>query len=158
MSRIGALFTTVMAIPMTGSNLRYLQLAHCPRHSKTTEFCRIWYSTCFFLQVKCGVRASLDQACNAVGYVDRQVWGINHLYTQPVWIRSKVLVIGSMFSSTTMQYIILVKHWSFYMARITKSVLKITLIRTAHSAHRTWVPCELMLQSGAVRLLNQKAC
>ncbi|KAG0529320.1 hypothetical protein BDA96_05G088500 [Sorghum bicolor] len=39
--------------------------------------------------VKCGVRASLEQACNAVGYVDRQVWGINHLYTQPVWIRSK---------------------------------------------------------------------
>nr|CAB3491284.1 unnamed protein product [Digitaria exilis] len=39
--------------------------------------------------VQCGVRASLDQACNAVGYIDRQVWGINHLYTQPVWIRSK---------------------------------------------------------------------
>ncbi|KAJ1255102.1 hypothetical protein BS78_K290500, partial [Paspalum vaginatum] len=39
--------------------------------------------------VQCGVGASLDQACNAVGYVDRKVWGINHLYTQPVWIRSK---------------------------------------------------------------------
>ena len=61
-----------------------------PGHGVTTETCRIWYSTCLFLQVQCGVRASLDQACNAVGYVDRQVWGINHLYTQPVWIRSKV--------------------------------------------------------------------
>ncbi|XP_020107184.1 heparan-alpha-glucosaminide N-acetyltransferase-like [Ananas comosus] len=39
--------------------------------------------------VKCGVRGHFDPACNAVGYVDRQVWGINHLYTQPVWIRSK---------------------------------------------------------------------
>ncbi|TVU03615.1 hypothetical protein EJB05_50802, partial [Eragrostis curvula] len=39
--------------------------------------------------VQCGVRGHLGQACNAVGYVDRQVWGINHLYTQPVWIRSK---------------------------------------------------------------------
>ncbi|XP_073013480.1 uncharacterized protein [Typha latifolia] len=39
--------------------------------------------------VKCGVRGHLGPACNAVGYVDRQVWGINHLYSQPVWIRSK---------------------------------------------------------------------
>ncbi|KAF2910278.1 uncharacterized protein [Oryza sativa Japonica Group] len=39
--------------------------------------------------VQCGVRGHLDPACNAVGYVDRVVWGINHLYTQPVWIRSK---------------------------------------------------------------------
>ncbi|URE12767.1 heparan-alpha-glucosaminide N-acetyltransferase-like [Musa troglodytarum] len=39
--------------------------------------------------VNCGVRGHLDPACNAVGYVDRAVWGINHLYTQPVWIRSK---------------------------------------------------------------------
>ncbi|RRT50612.1 hypothetical protein B296_00026942 [Ensete ventricosum] len=43
---------------------------------------------CF--QVKCGVRGDLDPACNAVGYVDRAVWGINHLYAQPVWIRSRV--------------------------------------------------------------------
>ncbi|XP_077240213.1 uncharacterized protein LOC143881102 [Tasmannia lanceolata] len=39
--------------------------------------------------VKCGMRGHLGPACNAVGYVDRQVWGINHLYSQPVWIRSK---------------------------------------------------------------------
>ncbi|KAH7670805.1 Heparan-alpha-glucosaminide N-acetyltransferase protein [Dioscorea alata] len=39
--------------------------------------------------VPCGVRGSLGPACNAVGYVDRQIWGINHLYSQPVWIRSK---------------------------------------------------------------------
>ncbi|KAG1331248.1 heparan-alpha-glucosaminide N-acetyltransferase [Cocos nucifera] len=39
--------------------------------------------------VQCGVRGDLGPACNAVGYVDRQVWGINHLYSQPVWTRSK---------------------------------------------------------------------
>lgn len=42
---------------------------------------------CF--QVQCGVRGHLGPACNAVGYIDRQVWGINHIYTQPVWRRSK---------------------------------------------------------------------
>ncbi|KAL6660523.1 hypothetical protein ACP70R_001558 [Stipagrostis hirtigluma subsp. patula] len=45
--------------------------------------------------VQCGVRGHLGQACNAVGYVDRQVWGINHLYTQPVWIRSKECTFSS---------------------------------------------------------------
>lgn len=39
--------------------------------------------------VQCGVRGHLDPACNAVGFIDRQVWGINHLYSQPVWIRTK---------------------------------------------------------------------
>ncbi|KAJ8624056.1 hypothetical protein MRB53_032586 [Persea americana] len=40
--------------------------------------------------VKCGMRGHLGPACNAVGHVDRQVWGVNHLYSQPVWIRLKV--------------------------------------------------------------------
>ncbi|KAM0940144.1 putative heparan-alpha-glucosaminide N-acetyltransferase [Dioscorea sansibarensis] len=39
--------------------------------------------------VQCGVRGHLGPACNAVGYIDRQVWGINRVYTQPVWRRSK---------------------------------------------------------------------
>lgn len=39
--------------------------------------------------VKCGVRGHLGPPCNAVGYVDRQVWGINHLYRYPEWTRSK---------------------------------------------------------------------
>jgi len=38
--------------------------------------------------VQCGVRGHLDPACNAVGHIDRVVWGINHLYSQPVWIRT----------------------------------------------------------------------
>ncbi|KAK1294260.1 hypothetical protein QJS10_CPA16g00092 [Acorus calamus] len=45
---------------------------------------------CGILQVKCGMRGHLGPACNAVGYVNRQVWGVNHLYSQPVWIRHKV--------------------------------------------------------------------
>ncbi|KAE8679387.1 putative Major facilitator superfamily protein [Hibiscus syriacus] len=39
--------------------------------------------------VKCGMRGHLGPACNAVGYVDREVWGINHLYAYPVWQRLK---------------------------------------------------------------------
>ncbi|MBA0792813.1 hypothetical protein Gohar_017280, partial [Gossypium harknessii] len=39
--------------------------------------------------VKCGMRGHLGPACNAVGYVDREVWGINHLYMYPVWQRLK---------------------------------------------------------------------
>jgi hypothetical protein len=35
------------------------------------------------------MRGHLGPACNAVGYVDRQVWGVNHLYSQPVWRRLK---------------------------------------------------------------------
>ncbi|XP_015167289.1 heparan-alpha-glucosaminide N-acetyltransferase-like [Solanum tuberosum] len=45
-------------------------------------------------QVKCGMRGHLGPACNAVGYVDRQVWGINHLYNQPVWARSKACTLS----------------------------------------------------------------
>lgn len=45
--------------------------------------------------VKCGRRGQLGPACNAVGYVDREVWGINHLYSQPVWIRSKACTYSS---------------------------------------------------------------
>lgn len=45
--------------------------------------------------VKCGVRGHLGQACNAVGHVDRELWGINHLYSQPVWIRSKACTYSS---------------------------------------------------------------
>ncbi|KAJ6922844.1 hypothetical protein NC652_016484 [Populus alba x Populus x berolinensis] len=39
--------------------------------------------------VECGMRGHLGPACNGVGYVDREVWGINHLYQYPVWSRLK---------------------------------------------------------------------
>ncbi|KAK6942752.1 hypothetical protein RJ641_028129 [Dillenia turbinata] len=45
--------------------------------------------------VKCGMRGHLGPACNAVGYVDRQVWGINHLYSDPVWKRLKACTLSS---------------------------------------------------------------
>ncbi|KAI3441447.1 DUF1624 domain-containing protein [Psidium guajava] len=45
--------------------------------------------------VKCGMRGHLGPACNAVGYVDRQVWGINHLYSMPVWQRLKACTLSS---------------------------------------------------------------
>ncbi|XP_021289735.1 heparan-alpha-glucosaminide N-acetyltransferase-like [Herrania umbratica] len=45
--------------------------------------------------VKCGMRGHLGPACNAVGYVDREVWGINHLYSSPVWQRLKACTLSS---------------------------------------------------------------
>ncbi|CAL5400549.1 unnamed protein product [Camellia sinensis] len=41
------------------------------------------------LTVTCGVRGKLDPPCNAVGYIDREVLGINHMYEHPAWKRSK---------------------------------------------------------------------
>ncbi|CAH9073823.1 unnamed protein product [Cuscuta epithymum] len=41
------------------------------------------------LTVSCNVRGKLDPPCNAVGYIDRQVLGINHMYPHPAWKRSK---------------------------------------------------------------------
>ncbi|KAJ0015270.1 hypothetical protein Pint_19772 [Pistacia integerrima] len=41
--------------------------------------------------VSCGVSRKLDPPCNAVGYVDRKVLGINHMYHHPAWRRSKVV-------------------------------------------------------------------
>ncbi|KAJ0028466.1 hypothetical protein Pint_35726 [Pistacia integerrima] len=45
--------------------------------------------------VKCAMRGHLGPACNAVGYVDREVWGINHLYSSPVWSRLKACTLSS---------------------------------------------------------------
>ncbi|GAV58160.1 DUF1624 domain-containing protein [Cephalotus follicularis] len=45
--------------------------------------------------VKCAMRGHLGPACNAVGYVDREVWGINHLYSSPVWQRLKACTLSS---------------------------------------------------------------
>ncbi|RDY05132.1 Heparan-alpha-glucosaminide N-acetyltransferase, partial [Mucuna pruriens] len=39
--------------------------------------------------VNCGVRGKLDPPCNAVGYIDREVLGINHMYKHPAWRRSE---------------------------------------------------------------------
>ncbi|KAL8545557.1 hypothetical protein ACS0TY_005631 [Phlomoides rotata] len=41
------------------------------------------------LTVACNVRGKLDPPCNAVGYIDRKVLGINHMYPRPAWKRSK---------------------------------------------------------------------
>uniref|UniRef100_A0A7N0U6R4 Heparan-alpha-glucosaminide N-acetyltransferase catalytic domain-containing protein n=1 Tax=Kalanchoe fedtschenkoi TaxID=63787 RepID=A0A7N0U6R4_KALFE len=45
--------------------------------------------------IKCGVRGKLDPPCNAVGYVDRQLLGINHMYPHPAWRRSKACTADS---------------------------------------------------------------
>ncbi|XWS59617.1 hypothetical protein CRYUN_Cryun08bG0137600 [Craigia yunnanensis] len=45
--------------------------------------------------VKCGMRGHLGPACNAVGYVDREILGINHLYKSPVWQHLKACTLNS---------------------------------------------------------------
>ncbi|KDO56215.1 hypothetical protein CISIN_1g012127mg [Citrus sinensis] len=47
--------------------------------------------------VTCGVRAKLNPPCNAVGYIDRKVLGINHMYHHPAWRRSKACTQDSPF-------------------------------------------------------------
>nr|XP_043636764.1 heparan-alpha-glucosaminide N-acetyltransferase isoform X2 [Erigeron canadensis] len=47
------------------------------------------------LTVTCDMRGNLDPPCNAVGYIDRQVLGINHMYQHPAWKRSKACTAGS---------------------------------------------------------------
>lgn len=62
-----------------------------PTHSHT-----LGRLQCCQLQVNCGVRGKLDPPCNAVGYIDREVLGINHMYAHPAWKRSKVRTCSSL--------------------------------------------------------------
>uniref|UniRef100_A0A6N2LGE2 Heparan-alpha-glucosaminide N-acetyltransferase catalytic domain-containing protein n=1 Tax=Salix viminalis TaxID=40686 RepID=A0A6N2LGE2_SALVM len=39
--------------------------------------------------VECSVRGKLDPPCNAVGFIDRKILGINHMYQHPAWKRSE---------------------------------------------------------------------
>eukprot|EP00249_Psilotum_nudum_P013542 c24388_g1_i1 orf=366-1508(+) len=39
--------------------------------------------------VTCNVRGDLGPACNAAGFIDRSIMGINHLYKRPVYQRTK---------------------------------------------------------------------
>ncbi|ONK78257.1 uncharacterized protein A4U43_C02F16290 [Asparagus officinalis] len=45
--------------------------------------------------VKCGVRGDTSPACNAVGMIDRNIMGIQHLYKRPVYARTKQCSINS---------------------------------------------------------------
>ncbi|CAK8543919.1 unnamed protein product [Lathyrus sativus] len=45
--------------------------------------------------VICGMRGHIGPACNAVGHVDRQVWGVNHFYSHPVWRHLKECTFSS---------------------------------------------------------------
>ncbi|XP_010455089.1 PREDICTED: heparan-alpha-glucosaminide N-acetyltransferase isoform X1 [Camelina sativa] len=53
--------------------------------------------------VSCGVRGKLNPPCNAVGYVDRQVLGINHMYQRPAWKRSKACTNDSPYGGSLRQ-------------------------------------------------------
>ncbi|KAM0895688.1 hypothetical protein ACQ4PT_023675 [Festuca glaucescens] len=46
------------------------------------------------LTVTCGTRGNTSPPCNAVGYIDRKVLGINHLYQKPAWRRHWLIFCG----------------------------------------------------------------
>ena len=48
------------------------------------------FTPCNSLQVSCGVRGDIGPACNAVGYLDRTILGLSHLYQRPVFRRTPV--------------------------------------------------------------------
>ncbi|KAL6654138.1 hypothetical protein ACP70R_007603 [Stipagrostis hirtigluma subsp. patula] len=52
-------------------------------------------STSKHFLVKCGVRGDIGPGCNAVGMIDRHVLGIQHLYTRPVYLKTKQCSINS---------------------------------------------------------------
>ncbi|KAF7838725.1 heparan-alpha-glucosaminide N-acetyltransferase [Senna tora] len=47
------------------------------------------------VSVKCGVRADTGPGCNAVGMIDRKIFGIQHLYRRPVYARMQECSINS---------------------------------------------------------------
>ncbi|XP_065043574.1 uncharacterized protein LOC135676384 [Musa acuminata AAA Group] len=47
------------------------------------------------LSVRCGVRGDTGPACNAVGMIDRRIFGIQHLHRRPVYERTKQCSINS---------------------------------------------------------------
>lgn len=47
----------------------------------------IYYGKSF--TVACGERGKLNPPCNAVGYIDRKVLGLSHMYHRPAWRRSE---------------------------------------------------------------------
>ncbi|CAI0469228.1 unnamed protein product [Linum tenue] len=51
--------------------------------------------TVWHYPVNCGMRGHLGPACNAVGHVDRAVWGVNHLYGGPEWRRLKACTVSA---------------------------------------------------------------
>ncbi|KAF0897017.1 hypothetical protein E2562_031317 [Oryza meyeriana var. granulata] len=52
-------------------------------------------STVKHFLVKCGVKGDTGPGCNAVGMIDRSVLGIQHLYTRPVYLKTKQCSIDS---------------------------------------------------------------
>lgn len=47
-------------------------------------------------KVKCGVWGDTGPACNAVGMIDRKIFGIQHLYRRPVYARTEVVFLAEM--------------------------------------------------------------
>ncbi|KAH0636855.1 hypothetical protein KY289_036770 [Solanum tuberosum] len=56
---------------------------------RTTNGMVLHFQVIQLAMATCNVRGNLDAPCNAVGYIDIQILGINHMYPHPIWKRSK---------------------------------------------------------------------
>ncbi|KAL9233314.1 hypothetical protein vseg_008332 [Gypsophila vaccaria] len=72
--------------------------------------------------VICGVRGKLNPPCNAVGFVDRQILGINHLYHHPAWRRSKACTENSPYEGPLLENAPLWCHAPFEPEGILSSI------------------------------------
>lgn len=102
------------------------------------------------------MRGNLDPPCNAVGYIDRQVLGINHMYPRPAWKRSKVIVSSQNFISPLLLFFVIFHlhyHWikficnTFDGSLFCRLALKILHMRDL---------LRMMLRHGVGLLLNLK--
>ncbi|CAI0379860.1 unnamed protein product [Linum tenue] len=53
------------------------------------------YNCSYTQTVHCGVRGSLDPPCNAVGFVDRVLLGLEHMYQHPLYIITEQCSVNS---------------------------------------------------------------
>ncbi|KAL0364815.1 UNVERIFIED_CONTAM: Heparan-alpha-glucosaminide N-acetyltransferase [Sesamum angustifolium] len=99
------------------------------------------------LTVACNVRGKLDPPCNAVGYVDRKVLGINHMYPHPAWKRSKVILLDAEFLLHLILAISGLTSQGNYELKILQACTNNSLMRDLSG---------LMLRHGVGHLLNLK--
>lgn len=98
-------------------------------------------------QVACGVSGKLDPPCNAVGYIDRQVLGLNHMYQHPAWKRSKVCSCSLFYTLIQTTSLAVAFQLIFSKLKLCRLVLV-----TPHMRGLS----EVVLLHGAMLLLNRK--
>lgn len=106
-------------------------------------------------QVKCGVRSDLSPACNAVGYVDRLLLGINHLYKNPMYKRTKVCPFLNLFFKGNFETTLIISR-SYKNVPLFFWNHQSTL--SASNMCTVWAWRRLVLEWQKARQTNQSTC